>query len=764
MGKFDGRKGSKKKLAWTPEAEDAFSRLKKRLLGQLGLFLVDPDKGFVLLTDALDYAVGAVLEQIRDDGSHVPVAFWSRILAEGQHRTWTAREKETYAIVCALRKWSGHIGLQPVVVCTDHQSLQSWYKEHVDTLSGPAARRARWHETFAKFDLSVVYVPGKDNTVADCLSRWAYPAGKAWMDISSHGDAEETEEAKRIIEMEKATEQEGVKCFVVMANRTDLAKFRGARVQAIREETLEQWMVAPVELVRSVLTEDWSDDYAASEHWSKYWNAVSAPSDDEWPEGLTEDGDKLFLKDKLLVPENRVQELIDHWHNAQLMHPGRDKMQQDLEWRFKFPPGYQAILDRYCSDCAVCRATKSPNHSTAGNPVYTAIPEAPMRSVAMDVFAMPEVTVDGETYDCVILAVDRHSGYIVAVPGKKSKKKDKKDKHGVGLQAKTVANAMIRHWLTILDVPAVICSDRGSQFVGTWFKTMCKHMGIRHAKTVAYHSRSNGRAEVARRQMFEKFRQLHIDEPGRNWYNSLWRVLQAYHDLPGPTGLSPHRILFLRDRVSRTLPWLNHGKVARDANAMMAETDDTAAKVCKALQDEHVKRAKYFKQGKVQKYALQDTVWVERHHKDVLSRHRQASWYVPGVIVQKVGQDVYAVRVGDNKILDRDHTQLRPRAPDPSGRPVTFEFTAGDVDSDDEGEDDDLTAERILADKPDPGTPGGRLYKVRWKGFAASRDSWEPPSSFVPRYTTVWMDYLKKKNISLDVKDVLAHLVAAVAP
>ena len=235
---------------------------------------------------------------------------------------------------------------------------------------------------------------------------------------------------------------------------------------------------------------------------------MSAPSDDEWPEGLTEDGDKLFLKDKLLVPENRMEELIDHWHNAQLMHPGRDKMQQDLEWRCKFPPGYYAILDKYCSDCAVCLATKSPNHSTAGNPVYTAIPEAPMRSVAMDVFAIPEVTVEGKTYDCVIPAVDRHSGYIVAVPGKKSKKKDKKDKHGVGLQAKTVANAMIRHWLTIFDVPAVICRDRGSQFVGTWFKTMCKHMGIRHAKTVAYHSWSNGRAEVAGRQMFAKFRQL----------------------------------------------------------------------------------------------------------------------------------------------------------------------------------------------------------------------------------------------------------------
>ena len=104
VGKFDGQNGSKKKLAWTPEAEDAFSSLKERLLGQLGLFLVDPDRGLVLRTDASDYAVGAVLEQVRDDGSHVPVAFWSQILAEGQRRTWTAREKETYAIVCALRK------------------------------------------------------------------------------------------------------------------------------------------------------------------------------------------------------------------------------------------------------------------------------------------------------------------------------------------------------------------------------------------------------------------------------------------------------------------------------------------------------------------------------------------------------------------------------------------------------------------------------------------------------------------------------------
>ena len=80
--------------------------------------------------------------------------------------------------------------------------------------------------------------------------------------------------------------------------------------------------------------------------------------------------------------------------------------------------------------------------------------------------------------------------------------------------------------------------------------------------------------------MIEKFRQSHIEEPERNWLHSLWRVLQAFHDLLGPTGFSPHHIFFLGDRVSRTLLWMNHGKVARDADAMMSEADATAAMVC----------------------------------------------------------------------------------------------------------------------------------------------------------------------------------------
>ena len=136
---------------------------------------------------------------------------------------------------------------------------------------------------------------------------------------------------------------------------------------------------------------------------------------------------------------------------------------------------------------------------------------------------------------------------------------------------------------------------------------------------------------------------------------------------------------------------------------MMSEADDMARKVCDAVVAEHAKRAEYFNSGDVHKYRLKDSMWLERHHKDVLSRHQQRSWYLPGVILRKTGQDVYVIQVGNNKTVEHDHTQLLPREPDFHGRAVTFEFTA--FDSDDEGEKDECTAERILSDKPDPDTP-----------------------------------------------------------
>ena len=71
------REGREKPIIWDDEANDAFEAMKRNLLEKLKLWLINPDKGFVLPTDASDYAVGAVLVKAEADGTHVPVAFWS---------------------------------------------------------------------------------------------------------------------------------------------------------------------------------------------------------------------------------------------------------------------------------------------------------------------------------------------------------------------------------------------------------------------------------------------------------------------------------------------------------------------------------------------------------------------------------------------------------------------------------------------------------------------------------------------------------------
>ena len=213
----EGKKGSKKKITWTAEDVEAFQKIKKKLVSGLLLQRVNPDKPFVLRVDASRYAVGATLEQLLDEDraptiddvrqrKTVPVAFMSRKLASNQ-RNWVPREQETYAIIIALKKWESWIGLQPVLVLTDHKALESWAKEVLDTPSGPLGRRARWHQTLSKYDIQVGYIPGKENMVCDVLSRWAYPASEALRDISMHGCKQDDDEVREMIAKEREEER-----------------------------------------------------------------------------------------------------------------------------------------------------------------------------------------------------------------------------------------------------------------------------------------------------------------------------------------------------------------------------------------------------------------------------------------------------------------------------------------------------------------------------------------------------------------------------
>ena len=147
----------------------------------------------------------------------------------------------------------------------------------------------------------MVYVPGKDDTVADCLSRWAYPASKGMTDVSANGNEAETAEAKKIIDMGRMMEEEGVKCFVVMAAKAPLGRRVSRAVRVIAPEGAESDKHLFPE---SCLQDDWTDNYAKFEAFESEYRALTDPHNGQkWPKGLTEEDGKLYRNGSLLVPE-----------------------------------------------------------------------------------------------------------------------------------------------------------------------------------------------------------------------------------------------------------------------------------------------------------------------------------------------------------------------------------------------------------------------------------------------------------------------------
>ena len=268
--------------------------------------------------------------------------------------SWSKARGRSGRPVMALRRWAWYIALHLVTVCRDHQSLQSWHKEHVNSPSGPATRRGRWQETLAMSDLTVVYVPRMDNTVADCLSRWAHPAGKRMTGVSARCDEAEAPDSKKIIDMERMMEEHSVKCFVVIAASASLVKRVNRAVRVLGSEGAESNKQL---LPETCLRDDRNNEYAKSELLSPIIGlSLTLMTGRSGQMGFTEQESKLYHNGKLLGPDSWVLELCEARHHH-MMHPGVKKQALDMQRQFEVDEiGLCNAVKLLKKDCSVCQA------------------------------------------------------------------------------------------------------------------------------------------------------------------------------------------------------------------------------------------------------------------------------------------------------------------------------------------------------------------------------------------------------------------------
>ena len=153
------------KFIWSSDCEAAFNQAKALLSTSPVLMAPDFNQPFTLMVDASDVGAGAVLTQRDIDGLNRPVSYFSKKYSRNQ-RNYSTVEKETLALILALQHFDVYVSGAQITVFTDHNPLT-----FLNKMKNKNQRLTRWSLLLQEYNLDIHHVPGKDNLVADTLSR-----------------------------------------------------------------------------------------------------------------------------------------------------------------------------------------------------------------------------------------------------------------------------------------------------------------------------------------------------------------------------------------------------------------------------------------------------------------------------------------------------------------------------------------------------------------------------------------------------------------
>ena len=160
-----------KAFIWESKHTEAVDKLKNAVLSPDCLAIFDPDRETILTTDACEYALGATLNQVYDQGER-PIAFISKILiaAEKNYAMW---EKELFAVIWAIKYFRPYLTGHQFHIRSDNKpTTQLLSNLSIKLTTTTSNRVARWINMLQTFRYTIKHHPGKSNVVADALSRF----------------------------------------------------------------------------------------------------------------------------------------------------------------------------------------------------------------------------------------------------------------------------------------------------------------------------------------------------------------------------------------------------------------------------------------------------------------------------------------------------------------------------------------------------------------------------------------------------------------
>jgi len=145
---------------WIPEEIEAFNKIKQNVAKAV-LTLPPENDNLVLRTDASNDTISAVLETSKGE----PVYFCSRILGMHEKR-YDTTEKEALAIYWGITRLKSFLLGKLFTVYSDHKALLYIFENEK-----ASPKILRWNMALQEFNFKVKFCPGKENIVADALTR-----------------------------------------------------------------------------------------------------------------------------------------------------------------------------------------------------------------------------------------------------------------------------------------------------------------------------------------------------------------------------------------------------------------------------------------------------------------------------------------------------------------------------------------------------------------------------------------------------------------
>ena len=464
---------------WSPEKLKAFEVLKDCLVNIQTRAFFDPQAEIVIQCDASPYGLGCVLLQ-----RGKPILFASRTTTKAE-RNYSQLEREFLSVVFALHRFRLYLIGTVCTVQTDHRPILGIIGKSIDLLS---ARLRRWVIAIQQFDFKIEHIAGKNNFLADVLSRNAV--------FDQPSDAEVIGESSL--------------CSIQMLSPLSLE-------QIATDTSADDEMQAVV----TAIQQNWSSP--SQKKLTPYYQMRNELSIFNFKNQAI-----ITKGDRTVIPRSLTSKLLRLCHEN---HIGMSKMKSVLRASVYWP-GMDKDVEAFCRACNFClmhatRGDRAPLKQVASQV------EVPWSKIAIDLTG-PSHALDGHT---LLTVIDLHSRYPEAyiIPN-----------GSVRHIIEKLCDVFSR-W----GLPQFVISDNAPVFCSAEFNEFLAHHMVQPLKASVYYPQSNSTVERLHFTIKNRLARIKSEFPRKSLQACLYQILFDIRSTPNEvTGQTP--FFLLTGRVMRT--------------------------------------------------------------------------------------------------------------------------------------------------------------------------------------------------------------------